>query len=276
VDWERKTQWKSRGGGWLWENVEPVLLAARRARAAVLALEPEGEAMRNVALNGLGGLDIDQRKRFVVDPVGFVQAAFDPVALVLEAEEIARQAVDFSASDPSNAATPTDSAPARRRFVSQSLRDEASSSRLATYAKKSDNTLVLAILDLARLRFHAGIPSRTARIAAKIAAPVDPSVILVNPGPDDCGLDPRGEGLRLVVDPAAKGAGGRLPRGVSKGAMKDAERIAVEHAQALAGEMGLGAPTAADPSFRIKGQIADYLWYGGDPGKGVFTRGVRG
>ena len=184
VDWDRR--W-----GWPFETYVPVLKAAKRARASLLALNADDEDAAPVSAGGLAALAPDARRRYVSDPKAseaFARTvAFKSyVGYTIRPSYAAHVALGIlPATDPSacvgndGACTTTFKNFLARRI----LWDEALSKACADWCRDHENGLCVAIVGADHVKYGCGAPARLARSLPNGLG--DLATVLLNERPAD-------------------------------------------------------------------------------------------
>ena len=161
VDWDRR--W-----GWPYQTYVPVLKAAKKARATLLALNADDEDAAPVSAGGLAALAPDARKRYVSDPKAseaFARTvAFKSyVGYTIRPSYAAHVALGIlPATDPSacvgndGACTTTFKNFLARRI----LWDEALSKACADWCRDHEDSLCVAIVGADHVKYGCGAPAR--------------------------------------------------------------------------------------------------------------------
>ncbi|CAM9224596.1 unnamed protein product, partial [Heterosigma akashiwo] len=71
------TEWETRWN-WSFDNYKPVLHFCRENKLPLVALNVDSEVMAKVRKAGLDGLSGEERRQYVSDPQGFINAVRDP------------------------------------------------------------------------------------------------------------------------------------------------------------------------------------------------------
>ena len=184
VDWDRR--W-----GWPFETYVPVLKAAKRARAQLLALNADDEDAAPVSAGGLAALAPDARRRYVSDPrasEAFARTvAFKSyVGYTIRPSYAAHVALGIlPATDPAacvgndGACTTTFKNFLARRI----LWDEALSKACADWCRDHENGLCVAIVGADHVKYGCGAPARLARSLPNGLG--DLATVLLNERPAD-------------------------------------------------------------------------------------------
>ena len=184
VDWDRR--W-----GWPFQTYVPVLKAAKKARATLLALNADDEDAAPVSAGGLAALAPDARRRYVSDPKAseaFARTvAFKSyVGYTIRPSYAAHVALGIlPATDPSacvgndGACTTTFKNFLARRI----LWDEALSKACADWCRDHEDGLCVAIVGADHVKYGCGAPARLARSLPNGLG--DLATVLLNERPAD-------------------------------------------------------------------------------------------